>query len=121
MFEELYDSNLAVLCIAAFILIAGAAELGSWIGRRSAGAANGGADIGTLTGAALGLLALLLAFSFSLALSRYETRRSQVLEEANAIGSTANFALMLSLTVSFSYSLTACDVGASSTDTWAAS
>jgi CheY-like chemotaxis protein len=26
-----------------------------------------------------------------------------------------------SLTVSFSYSLTACDVGASSTDTWAAS
>jgi hypothetical protein len=95
MLEELYDSNLAVLCIAAFILVTGSAGLGSWIGRRSAEAANGGADIGTLTGAALGLLALLLAFSFSLALSRYETRRSQVLEEANAIGSTANFALML--------------------------
>jgi len=52
-------------------------------------------DIGTLTGAALGLLALLLAFSFSLALSRYDARRTLVLEEANAIGSTANFALML--------------------------
>jgi hypothetical protein len=43
-----------------------------------------------LTGAALGQLALLLAFSFSLALSRYEARRKWVLEEANAIGSTAN-------------------------------
>ena len=52
-------------------------------------------DINTLAGAALGLLALLLAFSFSLALSRYEARRLLVLEEANAIGSTANFALML--------------------------
>jgi hypothetical protein len=95
MVEELYDSNLVVLCTGAFILIAGAAGFGSWIGRRSGGAAIGGADIGTLAGAALGLLALLLAFSFSLALSRYDVRRSQVLEEANAIGSTANFALML--------------------------
>jgi len=34
------------------------------------------------------MLALLLAFSFSLALSRYEARRNWVLEEANAIGST---------------------------------
>lgn len=41
------------------------------------------------------MLALLLAFSFSLALSRYDVRRTMVLEEANAIGSTANFALML--------------------------
>jgi hypothetical protein len=56
---------------------------------------NDRTDIGTLTGAALGLLALLLAFSFSLALSRYDARRTLVLEEANAIGSTANFALML--------------------------
>jgi hypothetical protein len=45
--------------------------------------------------AALGLLALLIAFSFSMALSRYERRRDMVLEEANAIGSTANFTLML--------------------------
>ena len=46
-------------------------------------------------GAALGLLALLLAFSFSIAVSRYDSRRAVVLDEANAIGSTANFALML--------------------------
>ncbi|HME25684.1 MAG TPA: hypothetical protein VKI44_30850 [Acetobacteraceae bacterium] len=95
MFDRLYEFDLAVLYPATIILIAGAAELGAWIGRHIRGGATEGADISTLTGAALGLLALLLAFSFSLALSRYDTRRTLALEEANAIGSTANFALML--------------------------
>ena len=36
--------------------------------------------------AVLGLLALLMGFTFSLALSRYEDRRELVLQEANAIG-----------------------------------
>lgn len=36
--------------------------------------------------ASLGLLALLLGFTFSLAIDRFETRRRLVLEEANAIG-----------------------------------
>jgi len=95
MIDGLYESHLAVLYVAAFILVAVAAEFGSWIGRRPVGVGRAGVDVGTIAGAALGLLALLLAFSFSLALSRYEARRSVVLEEANAIGSTANFALML--------------------------
>jgi hypothetical protein len=95
MFDGLYSADLIVLYPVTLILIAGAAELGAWLGRRFQGASRDGTDIGPLTGAALGLLALLLAFSFSLALSRYETRRNLVLEEANAIGSTANFALML--------------------------
>jgi hypothetical protein len=49
----------------------------------------------TLTASALGLLALLLAFSLSHALSRYETRRSLIVDEANAIESTAHLAAML--------------------------
>jgi hypothetical protein len=49
----------------------------------------------TLTVSALGFLALLLAFSLSHALSRYETRRSLIVDEANAIGSTAHLATML--------------------------
>ena len=39
-----------------------------------------------LVGSMLGLLALLLAFSFSMALDRYEERRHLVMQEANAIG-----------------------------------
>jgi hypothetical protein len=95
MLDWLYESDLSVLYPLVAILILGAAEVGGCIARRSFATATGESDISTLTGAALGLLALLLAFSFSLALSRYEARRNWVLEEANAIGSTANFALML--------------------------
>ena len=39
-----------------------------------------------LVGGMLGLLALLLAFSFSMALGRFEERRHLVIQEANAIG-----------------------------------
>jgi hypothetical protein len=90
-----YDLGAAFLYPVIAVLIAGAGELGNLIGRRFRKAHTEGGDITTLTGAALGLLALLLAFSFSIALSRYDARRDMVLEEANAIGSTANFALML--------------------------
>ncbi len=38
--------------------------------------------------ATLGLLALLLGFSFALALDRFDVRRSMTLQEANAIGTT---------------------------------
>ena len=92
---SLYDLNLAVLCSVTIVLIACAAKIGNLIGLRLRNREDGGGDIGTLSGAALGLLALLLGFSFSIALSRYDARRTLVLEEANAIGSTANFALML--------------------------
>jgi hypothetical protein len=41
-----------------------------------------------LQGALLGVVGLLLAFGLSLAVSRYEDRRSNVVNEANAIGTT---------------------------------
>ncbi|MGC1825875.1 MAG: hypothetical protein WA723_09585, partial [Pseudolabrys sp.] len=43
----------------------------------------------------LGLLALMIAFTFSMALSRFEARRDAVLNEANAIGTTALRARLL--------------------------
>src|SRR5271166_553669 len=95
MLERLYQLDLAILYPVVVILIVAAAEVGRLIGLRVRRREPEGADLGTLAGAALGLLALLLAFSFSIALSRYDARRTQALEEANAIGSTANFALML--------------------------
>jgi hypothetical protein len=90
---NLYDLPLGLLYPLVIVLIAGAGEFGHWLARRFPGARS--TDLSTLTGAGLGLLALLLGFSFSLALSRFDARRTLVLEEANAIGSTANFALML--------------------------
>jgi hypothetical protein len=60
--------------------------LGRRIRRRSEEAQKG--PVGEVVAALLGLLALLLAFTFSLAASRFDTRKGQVLEEANAIGTT---------------------------------
>jgi hypothetical protein len=42
-----------------------------------------------IEGGVLGLLALLLAFTFSMAIERYEARRELVVKEANAIGTAA--------------------------------
>ncbi|MGA2636332.1 hypothetical protein [Methylocella sp.] len=92
---RIFELNIFAIYAAIIILVAGAAEVGNWIGRRFRKPGAEGADIGTLTAAALGLLALLLAFSFSIALSRFDARRDMVLEEANAIGSVANFARLL--------------------------
>ncbi len=44
------------------------------------------AQEGYLLGSVLGLLGLLLAFTFGMALNRYESRRELVMREANAIG-----------------------------------
>jgi hypothetical protein len=71
------------------------AEIGGWIARRFHQKIIRSEDLETLTVSTLGLLALLLAFTLSHALSRYEDRRSLVVEEANAIDSTARLSLML--------------------------
>ncbi len=43
-------------------------------------------DLGAINSTLLGLLALLLAFTFSMSNSRFDTRRSLIIEEANDIG-----------------------------------
>jgi hypothetical protein len=57
-----------------------------WLHRREEDRSKTGQDY--LLSAVLGLLALLLGFTFSLALNRYEARRDLVVQEANAIGTT---------------------------------
>ena len=57
--------------------------------RRSTQASESGESIaqeGHLLGSVLGLLGLLLAFTFGMVLNRYEARRDLVTKEANAIG-----------------------------------
>ncbi|MCE9547663.1 MAG: hypothetical protein K8T25_19510 [Planctomycetia bacterium] len=46
------------------------------------------APLGSVVGAVLGLLAFILAFTFGIAASRFDTRRQLVLQESNAIGTT---------------------------------
>jgi len=49
---------------------------------------KGGEKEGLVVSSVMGLLALLIGFTFSLALDRFDGRRGAVLEEANAIGTT---------------------------------
>lgn len=73
-----------------FVIMLLACALGQAIGGRLYGTAGDGDDAGLLIGfvvsGVFGLLALLLGFSYSLAINRFEDRRSAVVEEANAIG-----------------------------------
>jgi hypothetical protein len=84
-------ANLYLLAVALFAAMCAAAAGGSLLRRRKDGARGAEADKeggqeGYIVSAVLGLLALLLGFTFSLATDRFETRRHLVLEEANAIG-----------------------------------
>ena len=53
------------------------------------------AHVNALQAALLGLLALLLGFTFAMAVSRFDTRKSLVLAEANAIGTVGLRASLL--------------------------
>jgi hypothetical protein len=83
---DLYDLPLPVIFLCGLALIWGVSELGWRIGARRPTPST---NIGTLESAMLGLLALLIGFTFAMALSRFEARRDAVVQEANAIGTTA--------------------------------
>jgi hypothetical protein len=63
-------------------------EAGRRIGMRrlARDAANASAGVGTADGAVFALLGLLIAFTFSGAAARFDTRRELIIEETNALG-----------------------------------
>ncbi len=72
-----------------FGVILGATALGAFLGRRVSHLSESLSEpFGVLQAALLGLVGLILAFGLSLALSRYESRRAAVVDEANTIGTT---------------------------------
>lgn len=75
-----------ILFTTIFIVLI-ATELGYRIGlaRRNRPDFDGEAQVSSMTGAHLGLLAFILAFSFSMAAGHYDARKEVILEEANAI------------------------------------
>jgi hypothetical protein len=77
--------------LTLFVLLVGMMLLGIIVRRRTdrkADSESDGAQDGYIVSGTLGLLALLLGFTFAMAIDRYDHRRSLVLEEANAIGTT---------------------------------
>jgi hypothetical protein len=91
MTTDLNDYQLLPIFLGSLVVILAAAEIGRWLGVRGGGEEN----VPTLEGAVLGLLALMIGFTFAMALSRFELRRDAVLDEANAIGTTALRARLL--------------------------
>lgn len=85
-------SNLSLTGVVLFVLLSmllvafAGQGMRKLMRRRWAGRGEDHSQEGYLVGSMLGVLALLLAFSFSMALNRYEERRHLVVQEANAIG-----------------------------------
>jgi hypothetical protein len=90
MNDTLYAMDARVLIGALIALMLILLELGAWLGRRRADRASEALKnhVGNMQGSLLGLSALLLGFTFSLALQRFDSRSDAEVEEANAIGTT---------------------------------
>jgi hypothetical protein len=87
------DYSLPLIFIVSLVAIFAATEIGRQFGLLAARKER--ENISTIEGAILGLLALLIAFTFSMALSLFEVRRDALLNEANAIATTALRARLL--------------------------
>ncbi|MGE5208126.1 MAG: hypothetical protein ACM3KL_02220 [Alphaproteobacteria bacterium] len=78
------------LFVVILIVVLLSVECGYHLGkyRRSRPEQEKEAPVGTMVGATLGLFAFILAFTFGLAATRFDTKRQVLLDEANAIGTT---------------------------------
>lgn len=88
MSEALYDVNSVLIAGALLVSLLVAIEFGTRIGMRQQATASDAAKahVNAMQSAILGILALLIGFTFSLALQRYDARSEAVVAEANAIG-----------------------------------
>ena len=86
----LYGTNEIFIYFVFFALVLAATEVGFHLGRNSEGRIpdKTKSQISTVEAAILGVLGLLLGFTMSMAVSRFEARKQFVLEEANAIGTS---------------------------------
>lgn len=94
----MYDKNSFIIVITLFILMLIINQIAYMIGRRNKDVEN--AEMKTQSTAIqtgiIGLLALLLGFTFNMSLQRYDGRSSAVIEEAGAISRVAMQAKLLS-------------------------
>lgn len=88
MREFMYDLSSALIASILFASMALCIELGYRIGRRYQRSSDepSKTQIITIQGSLIGILALLLGFTFSLSLQRFDSRSEAMVDEANAIG-----------------------------------
>ncbi len=84
----MYDQSSITIAAVLFISLVIVIELGYRIGRSEQRLAteHSRAHVNTIQASLLGVLALLLAFTLSLSLQRFDSRSEAVIDEANAIG-----------------------------------
>lgn len=84
----LYKTGQIAIQAAFLALMLASTELGFRLGRRSEGKVpdKTKSQVSAVEAAMLGILGLLLGFTMSMAVSRFELRKQNILEEANAIG-----------------------------------
>lgn len=85
------DYALPLIFGLSLVGLVAALEAGRQMGRRAAGRD----DVTTLEAAVLGLLALMIGFSVSLAIGRFDARRDAIVDEGNAIGTLGLRATLL--------------------------
>ena len=75
-----------LIAVISMLAVEGGYRFGKW--RVQGNTAEKDSSLDAMVASILGLLAFMLAFTFSLAAARYDARRQAVFEEANSIGTT---------------------------------
>ncbi|MCB0243707.1 MAG: hypothetical protein KDI12_09875, partial [Anaerolineae bacterium] len=90
MKEIMYNQNSILIAAVLFALLLIAVEVGYRLGLRNQPAVDeeSRSHVNAFQASLLGVLALLLGFTFSLALQRFDSRSQAVVDESNAIGTT---------------------------------
>jgi hypothetical protein len=89
MLGRVFASELTAAIFASVLLI-GVAEIAFRFGLRLHRQKDEARkeQIGAIQGAMLGMVGLMLGFTFAMGLTHYDTRRNLVVREANAVGTT---------------------------------
>ncbi len=90
-----YSQSPLVVLITVSLILFLSASIGSAIGRRSRDRIEDKSQVSTIQASLLGILGLLLGFTFAVASSRYDSRRLLAIDEANALGTAFMGAQML--------------------------
>jgi hypothetical protein len=88
-----YWYSLLPILVVGLAIVLASSEIGWQLGLRAKG--RGRENMPALEQSVLALLAWIIGFTFFMALTRYESRREAILNEANAIGTTALRARLL--------------------------